>query len=157
MKITELKKREDLSGQPKLNKIYTQFEELIDELNYRDFPDKTIGFINQEIAELNTTTATGDSLKKLILKKQSRMIRFIEKEHKLVPKNYYRNLWLALGMAVFGIPIGVAFGAGMGNMGLLAIGLPIGLAIGMTVGSEMDKRAFKESRQLNTELNGGMC
>lgn len=157
MKITALKKRESLSVQPKLNEIYTQFEGLIDKLNCREFPDKTIGFINQAIAELNATTATGNSLRKLILKKQSGVIKFIEKEHKLVPKNHYRNQWLAKGMAVFGIPIGMTFGAGVGNMGLLAIGLPIGLAIGMAVGSEMDKKAFKEGRQLNTELKSGMC
>ena len=70
----------------------------------------------------------------------------------MVPKNYYRNMWLALGMSVFGLPIGVAFGASIGNMGLLGVGLPIGMAIGTLVGSQMDKKALKESRQLNIEI-----
>lgn len=156
MKIVVLKKREELSEFPKLIEIYTQFNEFINELNNRDFTDSTISFINREIEELNSETTNGNSFKKLIIKKQTRITKLIEKEYKIVPKNYYRNLWIVLGMAAFGIPLGVVFGIIMGNMGLLAIGLPIGMAIGFAVGAEMDKKAFKEGRQLNVELKSGM-
>jgi hypothetical protein len=70
----------------------------------------------------------------------------------VVPKNHYRNQWLALGMATFGIPFGVALGMSLGNMALLGIGLPIGLAVGIAVGSGMDKKAFEEGRQLDVEI-----
>ena len=55
-------------------------------------------------------------------------------------------------MAAFGIPLGVAFGTSAGNMGLLGVGLPIGMVIGMAVGSDMDKKAFKDGKQLDLEI-----
>ena len=64
----------------------------------------------------------------------SQIINLLEKELKLVPKNHYTTTWLALGMTIFGLPIGVVFGSSLGNIGLMAIGLPIGMAIGMGVG-----------------------
>jgi hypothetical protein len=36
---------------------------------------------------------------------------------------------MVLGMSAFGIPMGVAFGLSMGNIGLLGIGLPIGMGV----------------------------
>ena len=75
-----------------------------------------------------------------------------EKELKIVPKNYYRNLWMVLGMSAFGLPLGVAFGLSLGNIGLLAIGLPIGMAIGTLVGSKLDKKALESGKQLDIEL-----
>ncbi|MFY8110592.1 MAG: hypothetical protein ACOVKP_01170 [Flavobacterium sp.] len=84
--------------------------------------------------------------------KQTKIIKLLEKELKIVPKNYYRNLWSALGMSVFGLPMGAALGLSIGNIGLLGIGLPIGMLIGMLVGSQMDKKAFQEGRQLAIEI-----
>jgi hypothetical protein len=55
---------------------------------------------------------------------------------------------MAIGMAVFGIPLGVVFGMSPGNMAFIGIGLPIGLG----VGSEKDKKAFREDRQLDIEI-----
>lgn len=152
MKIIELAKREDMAVSPKLDEVYTQFNNLVDELNRKQFPDSTTSAINKKIEELNVATKTGNSMKRLILNKQAKILKLISKEHKIVPKNYYRTLWLALGMSAFGIPIGVAIGLSVGNIGLLAIGLPIGLAIGTAVGSVLDQKALKEGRQLNIEL-----
>jgi hypothetical protein len=59
---------------------------------------------------------------------------------------------MAIGMSAFGIPLGVAFGTSLGNMGLLGIGIPIGMVIGMAIGSGMDKKAFEEGRQLDLEM-----
>ena len=77
----------------------------------------------------------------------------LEKEHKLVPKNYYRNLWLPLGMSAFGLPIGVAFGLLVDNIALLSIGLPIGLAIGVALGISLDQKAAKAGKQLDFEVS----
>jgi len=157
MKITALKNREDLSDQPKLTEIFTQFGELIKELNTKALSNDTILFINKEIEEINTTSRSGSSLKRFVLKKQSTIIKLVEKKHKIVPKNHYLNLWLVLGMVVFGIPIGAALGAGNGNIGLGALGLPIGLAVGIAIGSEKDKKALRERRQLNINLKDAIC
>ena len=96
--------------------------------------------------------ANAKELRKQIKNTQSGIIKLIEKEHKLVTKNHYRNTWLVVGMAVFGIPLGVAFGASLGNMAFLGIGLPIGMAIGSAVGTAMDKKAFEEGRQIDLEI-----
>ena len=80
------------------------------------------------------------------------ILKLIEKELKLVPKNLYRDRWLAIGMAGFGLPFGVAFGAAFGNMAFIGIGIPIGLAIGIAIGSGMDKKALDEGKQLDVEI-----
>lgn len=164
MEIKHLKHREDSESNSKLTQFQNQFTELIEELNNKNLPDKTVEIINNHIEELNSSILSGSGFKRLLIKKQIQITKLLEKNHKLVPKNYYRNLWMILGMSAIGLPIGVAFGVAfgvsIGNMGLLAIGLPIGLPIGMVIGlaigSDMDKKASKEGRQLNIELKNGI-
>ncbi|MEO7978023.1 hypothetical protein [Flavobacterium sp.] len=132
--------------------MYIQFGEFLNQLRKKSLPQNIIGSVNQDIEELNATSFTADDFRKLIKQKQAKIIKLLEKELKIVPKNYYRNIWLALGMSAFGLPIGVAFGVSIGNMGLLGVGLPIGMAIGTLVGSRIDKKAFEEGRQLNIEI-----
>jgi hypothetical protein len=55
-------------------------------------------------------------------------------------------------MSAIGLPLGVAFGVSVGNLGLLGLGLPIGMAIGIAIGTAMDKKALQEGRQLNVEI-----
>jgi len=155
MKILELNNREEITSNQKLGDIFNQFNTFIRELNDRNLPEDTTSLINTDIEELNSTAILGNSFKRLILRKQAKISKLVENRHKIVPKNYYRNLWLVLGMTAFGLPLGVAFGAIIHNMGLLTLGLPIGMAIGIAIGSGMDKKAFEEGRQLNIELKGG--
>ncbi len=143
---------EHLNNSPKINKAALQLQALIEILNQREISNSILLKINAEIAEINTSDKVGNSLLRLIKNKQSIITKLLEKELKLVPINYYRNLWLVLGMSAFGLPIGVAFGLSIGNIALLGIGLPIGLGIGASLGSIMDKKAKNEGRQLNIEL-----
>ena len=152
MKIIELNQKPGIDRNVKLEETYLQFEKLLIELRKKELPDGIVVSINKDIEDLNSISSSGDDLRQIVRKKQTRIIKLLEKELKLVPKNYYRNLWLAVGMAAFGIPIGVAFGASLGNMAFLAIGLPIGMAIGIAVGTGMDKKAFEEGRQIDLEM-----
>jgi len=152
MIIIELKEREGISENVKLARIYTQFQELLKELRKRELPEKIIDVVNQKIEGLNSIILTGNELGKLVKQKQTEIIKLLEKELKIVPKNHYRNLWLVLGMSVFGLPIGVVYGVILNNMGMLAIGLPIGMAIGIGLGAVLDKKAVKEGRQLEMEI-----
>ena len=152
MKINELNQKPEIDTNIKLKEAYLQFEKLLIEMRKKELPDSLVVTINAAIEELNSISGSGDELRKIVKKKQTRIIELLEKDLKLVPKNHYRNLWLALGMAAFGIPLGVAFGASFGNMAFLGIGLPIGMAIGIAVGTGMDKKAFKEGRQLDLEI-----
>ncbi len=72
---------------------------------------------------------------------------------RIVPKNAYRNRWLAIGMVVFGMPMGAAYGVSMGNMAFIGVGIPIGMVFGMAIGARMDKKAAKEGRQLKFEVS----
>lgn len=153
MIIIELKNNNAItSTDPKLSSTYTQFEELLSELKKKELSPGIISAINKCVEEVNSSAMTGVALRKLVKQKEKALLKQIEKELKIVPKNYYRNLWLALGMSVFGLPLGVAFGAVMGNMGLIAIGLPIGMSIGIAVGMGMDKKACAEGKQLDIEI-----
>ena len=129
-----------------------QFNSLIKLLNDKNLTLNVIKKINDDITELNSSQVMGTALSHLINKKQNKIIKLTEKEVKIVPKNYYRNLWMVLGMSAFGLPLGVAFGLSLGHIGLLAIGLPIGMAIGTLVGSKLDKKALESGKQLDIEL-----
>jgi len=152
MIIGEIKYDESLQKDVKLSKIANQFELLIEELKRKKLPDNLVQFINSKIEEINSINDSSKKLKSQIKKNQSKIIEQVEKKIKIVPKNHYRNTWLALGLAVFGVPIGVAFGTSLGNMGYIGIGLPIGMAIGIAIGTAKDKKAMEEGRQLDFEI-----
>ncbi|SDH82608.1 hypothetical protein SAMN05421846_102178 [Chryseobacterium taeanense] len=142
----------ELLTDTKTNALYEQLQQILSELEQKKVSAETVAKINSETAIINSTTLRGKDLHKMLKQKQNNIIKLLEKEHKIAPKNYYRNLWLAAGMGAFGLPIGVAFGLLMGNIALLSIGLPIGMAIGIGIGSSMDKKAETEGRQLNIEI-----
>ncbi|MBR9921049.1 MAG: hypothetical protein GYB31_09435 [Bacteroidetes bacterium] len=152
MEIKELKDRSGISPDRKLADAYAQFNVLLTELRKRALSENVVNGINAGIDEVNSIRESGKSLKKQLRKQQAQILKLIEKEHKLVTKNHYRNTWLAVGMAAFGIPLGVAFGASMGNMAFIGIGMPVGMAIGIAVGTAMDKKAVEEGRQLNLDV-----
>jgi hypothetical protein len=151
MKIHELNHRSD-NENFKLNEVYAQFRKLLIELEKRELPDEIVVSINKDIDEINLNTDVGTELRKKIKQRMQRIIKLLEKNLKIVPRNYYRNMWMMVGMAVFGIPMGVVLGSSLGNMGYIGIGLPIGLAFGLGVGHGMDKKALKEGRQLDLEI-----
>ncbi|WP_019039075.1 hypothetical protein [Psychroflexus tropicus] len=152
MTLHQLTPPSGLEDQPKLGRAYYQMQQLLEELQTRELSPEVINSINTEVKCVNTEAGTEKAQRSQLKKSQSRILKLIEKELKLVTKNHYRNLWLVLGMTTFGLPLGVAFGLSLGNMGFLGIGLPIGMAIGIAVGTQMDKKAAEEGRQLDIEL-----
>lgn len=152
MNINALKNRPDIASDIKLNALYLQFDLLLKELDAKPLIPIVIDTINKEIEEINVSLYSGNELKKLVKQKQTSILKLVEKELKLAPKNYYRNLWMILGFTAFGLPIGMIFGLSMKNMGLMGVGLPIGMAIGATVGTAIDKKTLAEGRQLDLEI-----
>jgi hypothetical protein len=151
MEIKELKKSLSFDHNKGLVCSYSQFDKLLMELRKRELPQEIVNSINNGIYLINSVSESEKELRKQIKKTQSSILKLIEKEHKLVTKKHYRNTWFTLGMG-FGVPLGVAFGTSLGNMGLIGIGIPIGMVIGMAVGSGMDKKAFEEGRQIDLEI-----
>lgn len=150
--IKELIDHSYSSENMRLTNVYIQLRELLSELKKMELTPKVVEKINQDIQDLNDATVSSDELRKLAKRKQTDIVKRLEKELKIVPINYYRNLWLALGIAAIGIPIGVAVGAGSGNMGMLGIGAPIGMAVGLAIGTQLDKKAYKAGKQLGIEI-----
>ena len=152
MEIKELKARPGLDSSTKLHKSYHQFDQLLTALKSEELSKDTIHTINAGIDALNVCSDSEKDLRKNIKSTQSEILKLIEKEHKLVIKKHYRNMWMAVGMAAFGIPLGVAFGAMLANTAMLAIGIPIGMVMGIAVGAHMDKKALDEGRQIDFEI-----
>jgi hypothetical protein len=152
MEIIKPEFKPELLADTKTKALYDQLQHLLNELDKKKISEETVQKINSETAAISATSLRDKDLYKMLKQKQTGIIKLLEKEHKIVPKNYYRNLWLAAGMGAFGLPIGVAFGLLMGNIALLSIGLPIGMGIGVAVGTSLDKKAEAEGRQLDVEI-----
>jgi hypothetical protein len=152
MNLKELNNRQDIFTDKKLSSIYNQFGELLNELRKKELNQNVEKFINESIDNINSSTLNGGQLTKLIKLKQTEILKQVQREHTIVPKNYYRTLWMLFGMTGIGLPIGVAIGLSIGNVGLLGLGLPVGIAIGIAIGILMDKKALKEGRQLDIEI-----
>lgn len=150
MHIAELNDRPTTND--KLIRSYTQFSQLLTELRKKDLSQELVLFINESIAALNLSTAEETQLIKLLKQKETAILKQAEKQHNIVPKNYNRHLWMLFGMSGIGLPLGVAFGLSMGNIGLLGIGFLPGMAIGLAIGISLDKKALKEGRQLDIEI-----
>lgn len=136
----------------KLSDQYNALNQLLGELTRKGVPDDVAYNINQKVEELNSFSGSDKALSQKLNSTQSEILKLVEKELHLVVKHHYRNTWMAVGMASFGIPIGAALGLSFGNMSFLAIGLPVGLVIGMAVGSKKDQKAESEGKQLDYEV-----
>lgn len=150
--MNNLIERNDISENLKAQKAYIKFAKLLKELRLKDLPTDTVIFVNDELDKLNLISTADKKFFSLIKDKENKILRLIENKHKIVPINYYRNLWMILGMSSFGIPLGVAFGFSIGNLALLGIGIPIGMAIGIGLGTYLDKKAKEEGRQLQYKI-----
>jgi len=153
MEYLNLKIQSNFEQDEKLPKACNLFNKLIEELKKKDIPLEMKQFINDEIGSINSFSGSNNEIRKLIRKSQRKILRKMEKYLKITTKNHYRNLWLALGMSSFGIPIGVAYGASIGNMGMLGLGLPIGMGIGIALGNYLDKKALNAGKQLDVEID----
>lgn len=152
MNIKELNKRIDSATDNKLSKNLAQFADLLTELSKKELSENVEQFINERVDHINSSTLDETQLNKFLKQKQTEILKKVEKEHKIVPKDYYRTIWMLFGMSGIGLPIGVALGLSIGNIGLLGIGLPIGMAIGLVIGITLDKKALTEGRQLDIEI-----
>lgn len=152
MKIKKLNTRINLNQNKRLNKKYLEFKELITELRERDLNEEIVTTINNEIDSINSLSDSDNKFRKELKNNQSKILKLIEKELKLVTKNHYRNIWLAIGNGVFGVPIGVVIGVITGNMGFIGIGIAMGFAFGIAVGTMLDQKAKEKGNQLNFEI-----
>lgn len=132
----------------RLNKL----RHLVVEIEKQPVPEEIAALINQQIDLLNAHDGTQHQVEKAIRRCRRKLLDLAVRKLKRTPKNYHRNLWTGLGMAVFGVPLGVSFGVSMQNMGLLGIGIPVGMAIGIALGTAMDRKAKERGSQLDIDM-----
>jgi ABC-type phosphate/phosphonate transport system permease subunit len=151
MNITPLNQRNSIFNNLKEKNNYDQLQQLLIAVAEKDIPDSVIEKINLVINFLNNVEEGNSRFQKMMKKAEADILKLLEKELKMVPVNHYKKLWMVLGMSAFGMPLGVAFGISVGNLGLLGLGFPIGMGIGVFFGISQDKKALAEGRQLAFE------
>ncbi|WP_199708026.1 hypothetical protein [Algoriphagus lacus] len=149
MNLIELKENEQFLAEKGSKEQFLKLRRLLNELKNRYLPESIVTSINGKLEEINATSLTGKPLQKFLTAKLTDILKQLEKELKLVPKDHFRTQWMVVGMSAFGLPFGVAFGLSLGNLAYLGLGLPFGMAIGIALGTSMDEKAKKEGRQLN--------
>lgn len=152
MLIKSLNKIHEIDNSSELHKVYVQFEKFLNELHFKWLPHRLITTINEEINALNSFSGSEFDWRKKLKKTQTKIVKLLEKEIKFVPINYYRKHWLDMGMGALGIPIGFGLAAYFGNVTFFGVGLALGAIVGLKVGSQMDKRAYNEGRQINVNI-----
>lgn len=136
---------------PKEKEQYLLLQELLLELEQKEVPEDIIEDLNKELDKINFSLNSGETIKTRLYKGRSRILELLEKKLELVPKNHYRNRWLALGIAAFGIPLGTVFSITLDNFAFISIGFPFGLALGLSIGTSLDKKAQENGKQLDFE------
>lgn len=131
---------------------YLFLQKLLSELQDRELPPEVIFDINLQISRLNAVDDNHNKLNFYFKLVRRKVLKKLSDDLDLVPKNYYRNLWLSLGSIVFGLPLGVIFSILLNNTTFIAIGLPFGLLLGIVVGLEMDRKAIENNNQLELKL-----
>jgi hypothetical protein len=131
------------------SKHFRYFRELCEVIPVPKISEETVREINERIDLINEKSGQEDDFNKLSRKKAHEVIKLLEKNHKIVTKSYYQNLWMAIGMSAFGVPMGFAFSTALDNFAFFAIGLPIGMSMGLAIGASMDTKAKKEGRYMD--------
>ena len=152
MEIQNLKDRPEIEENSRLSKKYVQLQKLITELRNKELNDDVVIIINDNINSINSISSLDNRFSKLLKNTQSKILKVIEKHHKLATENHYRNIWLALGIGAFGVPIGVVIGAIAGDMAFIGIGIPLGFGIGIAIGTTMDNKLKDQGKQLALEI-----
>ncbi|MFQ3215077.1 MAG: hypothetical protein ACJAT1_000434 [Marivirga sp.] len=142
----------ELLTHKKVKTAYEKLALLIESIALKPIPDEVQPMIQACLTTIEETSDEKKVLIKALRKETDTILKLLQKHLNLVPKNYYMVLWLSLGLAAFGIPIGIAIGMALGNIAFLGIGFPFGVGIGIAVGIAMDKKAAAEGRQLPVDL-----
>ena len=146
MNIEKLEIRNRIELNTKLIKAYHKMQGLIEALSKKEIPSEILSSINADIKSLNSFSGTEKELTKILRKTYSKILAFVEKELKFVAKRHFLSLWM-----VFGLLAGVVFSSVFDNFGFMGMGISIGMLIGIIVGTNLDKKAEEEGKQLELE------
>lgn len=87
MEINQLNLKIDSINNSKLGDLYSQFQKILEKLNDKKLPSEAVQYINNIVEQSNSTTLQDEALLKFLKDKQNLIIKYLEKEHKIVPKD----------------------------------------------------------------------
>jgi uncharacterized protein (DUF2344 family) len=90
--MKKLIERQGISENLKASNAYQQLGKLLNALEVKELSTETVDLINNEIEQLNSISVIEKYFVNAIKEKENRIIKLIEKKHKIVPINYYRIL-----------------------------------------------------------------
>lgn len=152
MLFTPLKNKKIYNSDEELNKKFIEFKNLVLALKEKELPTEIIAEINNEINLINNFDGNATALLKHYKNSLAGIISLLESRLSIVPKGYYRNKWMAIGIVVFGIILGTSLGVAFNNMAFIALGIPLGVGLGLAIGRVKDKKAFDKGNQLDIEI-----
>lgn len=121
---------------------------LINLLNERNLPEEVKEEVNKKIEFINEWDGPETSISKKLDQTQSAILKILLKKMGITTPGYFKSLWLSVGMAALGLPLGVAVFVATGNAAFIGIGLPVGMVIGITVGAALDSKTEKQGNIL---------
>ncbi|MDR6301050.1 hypothetical protein [Mesonia maritima] len=170
MEIKNIQRNRKHFTNKKLKEFLYQFQQLLIELNKKDLPENTKETINKHLEKLNSKAVTIPEKKylKVLRNCQKEILLLLEENHKLVPRNHYKEKFLFLFMAIFSLPLSLLWGKFFNKIAvfglesifgfltavIIGITLTVGLPIisGLIIGMNKDRKASKVGRQLEIEL-----
>lgn len=152
MPFLQIKSKPAYKTNEELKQKFTEFKKLIIAIKKKEIPEEIINEINNEIKLINSFDGDEAALLKQYKSSLAGIISALESKLSIVPKGYYRNKWMAIGIALFGVVLGTVFGVVMNNMAFIALGIPLGVGLGLAIGRRKDKKAFDQGNQLDIEI-----
>jgi ElaB/YqjD/DUF883 family membrane-anchored ribosome-binding protein len=137
--ISETSKKSEIN-------IYKDFTSILNSLENREFSKEKLEIIEAKLNSLNLKS-NPQNRKKYFKKALIEFKGFLNKTFSLVSKNYYTNLYIALG-AGFGVISGIVIGERFEKSLGIALGIGIGMLIGSFIGKSKDTKALSEGRVL---------
>lgn len=125
---------------------YEKLQRLTQSLKSHRLPEDVIVEINEKMEQLSAATGTRKELLFLLQKTEKSILDLVRKRSGLIPENYYTYLWMPVGMAGFGLPLGAFVFALTDNPAFIGIGLPLGIGMGGLLGAMLDNKAKKENK-----------
>ncbi|OSY88976.1 hypothetical protein WH52_04755 [Tenacibaculum holothuriorum] len=148
MEIVSLIKKDELLTKKSFEKNFNKLTFLLEVLRTKNLSSETISIINKKIETINSFEGKPHKYSTKLVVQHHNITELVRKQHGLVTEKYYQNQWMALGMTVFGLPLGVIFSTALGNMAFIGIFFLPGMFIGAQYGKQKDKKALQEGKQL---------
>ena len=129
-----------------------RFDQLLQEVHRMELPPEVIVELNTELEKLELLSAFDKKFFKQLKKSKAVLLTILYQEVRVVSKNHYRDLWIALGLFAIGIPLGIFLMFFLNGSSAIAIGIALGSAMGIVIGNNLDRQAEAEGRQMTIRL-----